>query len=1492
MAPFRRPQPKLGTSRQPARMTGFETLEVRDQPAAGLLADLNATGKAAFSPFPTVPASGATVGQTVYFAATNGTSNPALYKSDGTAAGTTVVADLTGDANAPVPPYLSPTPVLAVGGKLFFARQDAATGSEPWVSDGTAAGTRRLADLIPGAGGSNTRFLAEVNGRAVFRADAPGGEPGFSYPIPALYATDGTAAGTVLLSSAPGIGYAEPIATGGKVYFATLTYAEQSYEATSTIWETDGTAAGTKTFVTLPAGAALDSYSSGGTWATAAGGKLLFAANTSAAGPELWVSDGTAAGTKQLADLNPLTDGPFYPEGPTYGRGSAPRDFTLVGSAVYFTADDGTAGREVWKTDGTAAGTTMVKDLSPTVGSPSSPTYGTPSGSDPTGLTAFGGKLYFAADDGTTNQQFYVTDGTAAGTKRLTTAGAVTSPAGGEWWVQPPAVVAPVGGKLLFALSDAINGRQLWTTDGTAASTAMVTTVGTAQTSAQQWGSGPIPLGLTGGKLLFSADDGVNGRQLWRTDGTAAGTAMVSRLNPTTDGSNPTSFVAVGGRGLFVASDGPGQFGVYATDGTSAPVALAEFNTTADDQLAPGPLTVSGGKAYFVAQYGLVGRELWVTDGTAAGTRKVKAVAQPTGDYSNMSPSGVGNPTDVGGTLYFTIDLPGTGQELWTTDGTDAGTKKVKLVNAKSSVEGPTYDTWPSTPAPAPMRQLTAVGGKLFFAADDGFVGEELWVSDGTEAGTTLVKDIRPAITGGYYGVWPGPADLTAFNGKLYFTAYDGVNGRQLWVSDGTAAGTKLAATVNSETGSDFQAPSYSPYQVTPSRNIVAAGGKLFLPGYDATNGWQLWTSNGTQAGTNRLTTQPAVPPYMGMTIAGLTAVGSKVYFSANDEGGRELWVSDGTTAGTKKVKQIGPAATPDNPYPAGSQPQIVSVVGDKVLFTADDGATGRELWVTDGTAAGTKLAKDFAAGRPSGLPGDPIYPPAPTAAVVGDKLLLAVTDALTGSEPWTVSLADLGVGSPPPVTPPAAGTTTVATAAFNGPKAGTFDRLTVRFSGPVDAATVSKSTVTVSGPNGAVGVSAVLPVSGSNGSAFTLVLSKNQTAAGTYTAVIGPGVKNAAGQAVSPYTATAALGPTTTVPPTVPPASPPVASNGVRVTDAAFGGPKAGTFDRLTVRFSRPVDRSTVGANTVRVTGPNGVVRVSAVLPVAGSMNAVYTLLFSANQTAAGVYTATVGPGVIDPLGIGMDQNANGTNGEPNDTFTVSTTLGTPTTVPPASPPPPATTSVVRATEATFSGPRAGVFDRLTVRFSGPVDAATVSGSTVAVAGPGGAVRVSSVIPVAGSNGTAFTLVFSANQSATGAYTASVGPGVKDAAGAAVAAYTATTTLGTPTVPPTPPPATVTAGVVRVFDVAATEKVAWSGNLASVTLPSGPDYKVTVFWGDGRTATGALARNTPTGSVYTVSAGHTYDKPGSYPVMVRVTGTGGKTVLSIDATATVKKKV
>src|SRR5262249_48897227 len=163
------------------------------------------------------------------------------------------------------------------------------------------------------------------------------------------------------------------------------------------------------------------------------------------------------------------------------------------------------------------------------------------------------------------------------------------------------------------------------------------------------------------------------------------------------------------------------------------------------------------------------GDELWKSDGTEQGTVLVKDI------YPGRESSDPTYLTNVNSTLFFTAFEPNTGYELWKSDGTEAGTVLVKDIYPGFTYNDYTGEFYVNSSYP---QDLTNVNGTLFFTADDGVYGDELWKSDGTEAGTVLVKDINPGSVGS------NPNDLTDVNGTLFFTAVDGVNGGQVWKSD------------------------------------------------------------------------------------------------------------------------------------------------------------------------------------------------------------------------------------------------------------------------------------------------------------------------------------------------------------------------------------------------------------------------------------------------------------------------------------------------------------------------------------------------------------------------------------------------------------------------------------------------------------------------------------------------------------------------------------
>ncbi|HEX8440519.1 ELWxxDGT repeat protein [Archangium sp.] len=419
--------------------------------------------------------------------------------------------------------------------------------------------------------------------------------------------------------------------------------------------------------------------------------------------------------------------------------GSEPGNLVRGESVLFFTADDGVHGRELWKSSGTrGAGTFLVKDIHPGA-----------AGAEPTHLTVVGDKTFFVADDG-------------------------------------------------------VHGRELWVSDGTTAGTFLVKDIHPAPEDL-----GPSELLEFKGVLYFAANDGVNGRELWRSDGTPAGTFMVEDLN-SLGSSSPRRMVRAPNALYFVGSVGE-EVKLWRSVGVPGATAILErFEDNVIFSLTP----VGSDLLFFLVDPDEGEADMWVTRGTLASTHKLRFFP---GRYPH-------DLTAFNGKLYFSAgrarsDSPGDprGEELWVSDGTESGTKRLMDINPGAADSSP--------------AGLRVMNGRLFFAADDGVHGRELWVSDGRTSGTHLVKDLEPGAAGS------SPTELAPIQGTLFFSAETAGRGREPWVSDGTATGT------GTETGTGTRAlTEIAPGAMGsgPSR-FIRSGWDVFFTAEDGAHGRELW---------------------------------------------------------------------------------------------------------------------------------------------------------------------------------------------------------------------------------------------------------------------------------------------------------------------------------------------------------------------------------------------------------------------------------------------------------------------------------------------------------------------------------------------------------------------------------------------------------------------------------------------------------------------------
>jgi ELWxxDGT repeat protein len=731
-----------------------------------------------------------------------------IWHSDGTEAGTEQLRHFD----------LPPGPLVAAAGHLFFLLLSTSTypyTEELWTSDGTTAGTMRL----PGPGAVDVGWLTPLRNELLFAA-------GDSAQL-ALWTSNGTIAGTRFVASLPES--ARPIGAIGGAFFFTTT----AQTAGTQLWKSDGTSAGTSSIGLLPgidqyamynvpvegnSIFVLSGYGNYEVWKTDtaaspptflkalppdlpyAGGpvllkgienRLFLVGRSAGFGAELWTSDGTADGTAQVKDVNPGA-----------GSSSIGANGLTDAGVLLFAASDGTHGTELWRSDGTPAGTWLVKDINEGA-----------SHSRPDDLTTVGGTLFFTAFDLEHGRELWSSDGSESGTTLVrdlypAVGGAFDLDATQLGGMSPQ--LRNAAGRLFFVAEAPGLNAEVWSRDPSSGALVLSGDIAAGPAS-----SDPLDLTVLGNRVLFIASTPVAGG-LWSTDGQGYG--RVGNLLPFGIGAN-SGAVFVSGTSLL--ADGPGATKPRLwklAEADPAPVLLGEFN-----DYPMGITGVERGAFFWLREpycsYPSLCRplQIWKTDGTAAGTVHVTNVGNTCPSegyfYSLSSPTSGGS-----GTFYFTVYDPFYGQELYTSDGTAAGTHMVADIYPGSE---PQFEC-PLTHSSAP-HELTPIGNLLYFAAYEPDHGIELWRTDGSAAGTVLVKDINPGTNSS------APTGLTNVTGILLFSADDGVHGAELWVSDGTASGTHPLIDIASGALSSSPAA------------FAVAGEHVFFAADDGEHGRELW---------------------------------------------------------------------------------------------------------------------------------------------------------------------------------------------------------------------------------------------------------------------------------------------------------------------------------------------------------------------------------------------------------------------------------------------------------------------------------------------------------------------------------------------------------------------------------------------------------------------------------------------------------------------------
>jgi ELWxxDGT repeat protein len=539
------------------------------------------------------------------------------------------------------------------------------------------------------------------------------------------------------------------------------------------------------------------------------------------------------------------------------GRASSdPEDLTAMNRELFFTAWTPGHGRQLWKTNGTAAGTVMLTRV---VG---------PDGADPQDLTVADGVLFFSARDRQHGRELWKSNGTAAGTTMVRDI--VPGPLGSS----PRDITYAVGQQLpnppnkvlvYFSAWTPAHGRQLWKSNGTTAGTTMVTNVnGTA-------GLGPENIApVAGTTAMFSGHDGVHGREPWVTNGTTAGTAMYEDLNPGPAGSDPghitpEAFIVgilgqfplwyfsandgTHGREFFVAYEGDPPADVYDINPGHAGSDPAAFESVASETGLLAATSARKGRELFEVQQPPLPP---LAGGPQPGTAtKVAGVGPGRGSNPVLAPtSQIGltpQPLPVTRT-YFAGNLAGHGRQLWQADeivsvSPGEGSTPSFSVGSVRLVDA-------INPAGADPQDLTSVGGTPVFgtsigatevfSADDGSHGRELWYSDGWKGNTHMAADINPGVDGS------DPEDITVIGQTAYFTALDPTHGREL---------RKLTVP-----------PAPQMFLLGPTASVTTGSAVTFTATIQPTSrarqpsGTVTFYEDGTKLGTSRLKPQPGGP--------------------------------------------------------------------------------------------------------------------------------------------------------------------------------------------------------------------------------------------------------------------------------------------------------------------------------------------------------------------------------------------------------------------------------------------------------------------------------------------------------------------------------------------------------------------------------------------------------------------------------------------------------
>lgn len=684
-----------------------------------------------------------------------------------------------------------------------------------------------------------------------------------------------------------------------------------------------------------------------------------FVANDGLSGGELWKTDGTSAGTSQVKDI---VAGPV---------GGQPEGLTVLDGELFFIALDEGGETNLWKSDGTESGTVMVYDAN------EAGVYSMDQ------LTKSGDQLFFTAYEENSGYELWRSDGTSNGTVLVEDINPDATAFG------RPEDLTDVDGTLFFtSYEDSDYNRELWKSDGTAAGTMMVVdlTIDPADGGELSTVSSyPSYLTNVDGTLFFAAYDLDHGIELFKSDGTANGTILVDDLNPGSADSDPLELTAFGNSLLFSARDSAGNRHVYRANDQG--IELIADTTGGLGSSSPAEFTVAGNEVFFAA------------NGSRPLTQVVADQPDLNGDNTTRSGGFAGIFTSVNNAFQGTLSDA-------------AGSSTVSTVAQCCSDDGPGFVDGGTARIGSAGVALTniEVGDFYIQSIGSGELDQEYWdwtISD--DAGLSNI-DFSGFISG-------NQMDNGEVNEGVTFTLYlneDFNTPVSTWQVPGDSTGDAIDNWYGARDGDNLQLSNSGGSNVTAATvrmtmgvngaNVFPDGGsEAFLINAQLTAdlsanttqrvplGRELHRTDGSPQGTAIV---KDIVPVGSSNPSDLVAVGNNLFFSADDVvgTGRELWFSDGSDVGTTQMVD---SLQGVDLYgaPLDGAPELLGEINGELIFTTTNQFQDRELWLSDGTDSssnpGTRELKNINLFTEDSEVND-LY-------VVGTDIFFAANDGING---------------------------------------------------------------------------------------------------------------------------------------------------------------------------------------------------------------------------------------------------------------------------------------------------------------------------------------------------------------------------------------------------------------------------------------------------------------------------------------------------------------